>query len=126
MSVLSSPNLPSLTAVTAMNKADILNVIKDAEEKAEKLKTSALQRKEKDLAKARNEALAKLNEGQARSKVLYDNMLKKSVEDISKEKEILRTRSNNQIEALRSQADANIDQAMNFLIQEFERKANGA
>ncbi len=126
MSVLSSPNLPSLTAVTAMKKADILNVIKDAEEKAEKLKSSALQRKENNLAKARNDALAKINEGQTRSKVLYDNMLNKSIAEISQEKEILQARSNNQIEAMREQADTNIEQAKIFLIQEFERKANGA
>lgn len=109
-----------------MNKADILNVIKDAEEKAEKLKKSALQQKENNLAKARAEALAKLNEGQTRSKTLYDNMLDKSVEEIAKEKEILLARSAKQIEALKAQAGSNVDQAMDFLVKEFERKANGA
>ena len=115
-----------MTVVTAMNKADILNVIKDAEEKAEKIKKAALQQKEKNLAKARQDSHAKLNEGKARSKVLYDNMLEKASTQIAQEKGIIQAKANKQIDAMKVNAGNNIDQASNFLVREFERKANGA
>ena len=115
-----------MTVVTAMNKADILNVIKDAEEKAENIRRSALQQKEKNLAKAKQDSHAKLEEGRTRSKVLYDNMLKKASAQIAQERGIIQAKANKQIDALRSNAGTNTDQASNFLVREFERKTNGA
>ncbi|MCK5038867.1 MAG: hypothetical protein KAS16_07180 [Thermoplasmata archaeon] len=109
-----------------MNKADILNVIKDAEEKAERIKSSALQQKEKNLAKAKQDANTKLGEGKARSKVLYDNMMEKASAQITQEKGIIQAKASKQVDAMRSDAGTNIDQASNFLVREFERKANGA
>ncbi|MCK4757530.1 MAG: hypothetical protein KAS67_03680 [Thermoplasmata archaeon] len=109
-----------------MNKADILNMIKDAEEKAERIKKSAAVQKEKNLAKAKNEAQAKITEGRTRSKALYENMLTKASEEIAKEKELVLAKANRQIEALKLKANAGVEEASDFLIKEFERKANGA
>ena len=109
-----------------MNKADILNLIKDAEERAEKMKKAALEKKEKNLAKARSDAQLKIGDGRARSKSLYDKMIHNSNEEILKEKQILLAKSDKKIGELKAKADTSISQATTFLIQEFERKANGA
>lgn len=109
-----------------MNKADILNMIKDAEERAEKLKKSATQQKEKNLAKARSDAQRKVEEGRAKSKVLYDNMLETATAEIAKEKELVKAKADNKIKTLKDGAGASVPEASSFLIKEFERKANGA
>jgi vacuolar-type H+-ATPase subunit H len=107
-----------------MKKADILNKIKDAEELAEKQKKKALALKDANLAKAKKQAQAKLDQGKARAKATYNQIYKNAEEEIEREKRILMARAEKKQEDLRVRSSAAVDEAVDLLMSKIERVVN--
>lgn len=107
-----------------MKKADILNVIKDAEELAEAEKKKAMKTRDINLNKARGTAQGKLEEGRTKAKQTYETIIEKAKEDISREKQVMLARSEKRISELKAKSKTAVDGAVNHLISEFERATN--
>ena len=107
-----------------MKKADMLNIIKDAEERASDLKAKAISEKEKIIFKARNDAKHKIDEGLVNAKAEYDRIVSNAKTEILKDIEILAVREKKQLEEMKITAAQSVDKAANHIVAEFERLVN--
>lgn len=103
-----------------MKKAETLERIKDAEDRAKKMKSDALKEKEKIVREAKRESLFVLENMEKKAAELHKEKLSEVQADIDRERERLLQEGREEAEALKSQASTRVDEAVEFLMKKFE------
>jgi V/A-type H+/Na+-transporting ATPase subunit G/H len=104
-----------------MAKNEILSEIKKAEENAKKMIDEAIEMKNKRISDARAEAREILKQGENDSHKAAQDSFKSGEEKILVEKDsVLKDGEQNAI-AMAQKAQANVDKAVDYLLNEFER-----
>ncbi|MFQ5909785.1 MAG: hypothetical protein ACE5IJ_03585 [Thermoplasmata archaeon] len=103
-----------------MKKVETLARIKDAEEQANKMKSDAQKEKEKTIRNAKRESLFVFESMEKKAADFYREKLGEVEAEIQREREKLLTAGREEAEALKVQASAKIDDAVDFLIKKFE------
>ena len=120
----SRPGRAGSLQVVAMKKADIVNIIKDAEEQAEKLRDSALEQKENNIAKARIVAQQKIDQGATTALAKYNEIIQKALDELKQEKPIQSSKVQKVQEDFRVKALSNVEESSEYILSEFERATN--
>ncbi len=107
-----------------MKKADIVNIIKDAEEKAERLRKSALEQKENNIAKARIVAQQRIDQGTAAALAKYNEIIQKANDELKQEKPLQLTKVQKVQDDFRVKALSHVKESSEYIISEFERTTN--
>ncbi len=107
-----------------MKKADIVNIIKDAEEKADRLKKLALEQNEKNIAKARTVAHQRIAQGTVAGHAKYDEMIQKAIDELNQEKALKLSNDQKVLEDIKAKARSNVEEGSRYIISEFERAIN--
>ena len=104
-----------------MAKNEILSEIKKAEENAKKMIDEAIEMKNKRISDARAEAREILKQGEIDSHQAAQDSFKAGEENVLVEREgVLKDGEQNAI-AMAQKAQANVDKAVDYLLNEFER-----
>lgn len=107
-----------------MNKEETLQKIKHAEEEVRRAKAAALEERDRMLREARREAFD-LRESLRRSaEGRQEEILKTSEAAIAQEKEQILAKGRQEAEALRAEARANIERAVDLLVEKFKGALN--
>lgn len=103
-----------------MKKVETLEKIKGAEEQAKKMKSGALQAKEKLIRDAKRESLFVLENMEKKATELHKEKLSEVDLEIQREREKLLEAGRQEAESLKTQAADKVDEAVTFLIKKFE------
>jgi V/A-type H+-transporting ATPase subunit G/H len=104
-----------------MVKAEILSQIKKAEEDARKTVEDALREKELKIQEAKEQARLILKTAEQESAEYAEKTLASAKESIKTEREKIIAQGLEEAEKLKQEAQKNLDKAVDFLINEFER-----
>lgn len=103
-----------------MKKAETLEKIKEAEERARGMKTAALEEKDKIVREAKRESLFVLENMEKKAAELHKEKLSEIQAEVNREREKLLEEGRREAEVLKSQASIHVDEAVEFLIKKFE------
>ncbi len=104
-----------------MAKNELLSEIKKAEENAKSVVDQAIESKNKRISDARAEAREILRQAEIDSHKAAQDSFKAGEEKILEEKNHIVNDGEQNALAMSQKAQANIDNAVNYLVQEFER-----
>lgn len=104
-----------------MAKNEILSEIKKAEENAKKMIDEAIEGKSKRISDARAEAKEILKQGEIDSHKTAQDSFKSGEEKILVEKDRIIKDGEKDALAMAQKAQANVDKAVDYLLNEFER-----
>ncbi|HII40668.1 MAG TPA: hypothetical protein HA326_05565 [Thermoplasmata archaeon] len=107
-----------------MNKEETLQKIKAAEGQVREAKAAALEEKERILRDARKEGFELREALRGRAEKRQEEILKVSEASIAREKEALLAKGRREADALRAEAHANVERAVDRLIERFKGALN--
>ncbi len=107
-----------------MNKEETLQRIKDAEEQVRRSKAATLDEKERMLRDARKEGFELRESLRGRAEKRQEEILRASDASIAREKDALLAKGRQDADALRSEAHANVERAVDRLIEKFKGALN--
>ncbi len=107
-----------------MGKEETLQKIKDAEAEVRKAKAAAADEKERILRDARREAFELRETLRAEAEKRQVEVLKSGDAAIAREREAALEKGRREAEALRTEAQSNIDRAVDRLIEKFKGAVN--
>lgn len=103
-----------------MKKVETLERIKDVEEQAKKMKSGALQTKEKLIRDAKRESLFVFESMEKKAAELHKEKLSEVDSEVQREREKLLEAGRQEAESLKARAADKVDEAVAFLIKKFE------
>lgn len=107
-----------------MGKEETLQRIKDAEAETRRVKGDALEEKERILRDARKEAFDLRESLRIQAEKKQDEILKAGDAVTVREKEAILAKGRQEADALRREAQANIDRAVDRLVEKFKGASN--
>jgi ATP synthase H subunit len=107
-----------------MNKEETLHKIKETEDQARQAKAAALDEKERILRDARREGFELRESLRGRAEKRQEEILKASEISTTRGKEGILTKGRQEAEALHTEARANVDRAVDRLIEQFKGALN--
>lgn len=107
-----------------MRKEETLARIKETEDQVRRSKEDATQEREKLLRSARREALELRDRLRAEAETRHEAILKEAEIAIGREKEALLAEGRKEAAALKAQADANMNRAVDRLVERFKGALN--
>jgi V/A-type H+-transporting ATPase subunit G/H len=107
-----------------MNKEETLQRIKETEEQVRRTKAGALEEKEKILREARMQGFELRESLRGRAEKRQTEILTASEASIVREKDALLAKGRQEADALRSEAHANVERAVDRLIEKFKGALN--
>ncbi len=107
-----------------MNREETLQRIKEAEEQVRRAKATTLEEKERTLREARKEGFELRESLRGRAEKRQAEILAASEASIAREKDALLAKGGQEADALRSEALANMERAVDRLIEKFKGALN--